>query len=237
MKKFIALSLAAIIGFSVAQAQSKNYLSIEAGMSLSGMTKKISDNMRTCGLGSDITWFFILMPITDHYPKISTQSYNYRARFGHHINERTAIEAGGGVSYQATITGAAANGENANYLNIDVKFSTAYAAYMINNKKGNLAIGLGPTVTFCNIKQSSSSGELSNKNYVLPGAIITGNWHFINQKHWFMELRSDLTITAPAKTESVTIINGVDKNFVTYSKSTSFGAAMCSFSMGAGIKF
>lgn len=238
MKQIISLLLAASLGLSSLHAQNKNYLSIDGGLSFSGMSNKLSDNMKANGFGSDISGSFIFFfYFSTQYPIKSVQNLNYKIRYGYNINERTAIEAGYGLSYRTLVSGADGTDAEANYLDIKLRSTTAYAAFMLRNKKGNLAIGMGPAVAICNIQQSSSGGMLSDKNYVLPGGILTGYWHFINHKSWFMGMRSDMTITAPAKTETVTVTNPVDKNFVSVSKGSSVGAVMNSFSIAVGIKF
>jgi hypothetical protein len=247
MKKFIFLSLTTITCIFIGNAQNKSYVSIEYGATITGMSNSIANNMKANGFGDRMSLSllpFFDLTVTNQYPITDARNGNYKIRYGYNIKTNTSIEAGFGHIYQSSVEGADASAGLVNALTINCNLSTAYAAYMWKNKKGNTAIGVGPAVSFCTITQGSSdfpgplsSNTLSNKSYVLPGVIFTGYWNFVNRKNWFMGLRSDMTITTAAKTEEVIITNPADKNFMSVCKSASTGAVMNTISLSAGIKF
>jgi hypothetical protein len=247
MKKSIVLLFASLIYLQFTYAQKKSYVSIESGVTFSGMSNQIANNMKADGLDDNFTFdFFSFLGIENtgliiksSYPEKSQQTGNYKIRYGYNIKNNASIEAGFGRTYRSTVTGAAGSGDFVNYLAVSSKLSTAYVAYLWKNKKDNAAIGIGPAISICSIKQSSefSANLLSDKTYVLPGAIFTGYWNFVNKKSWFMGLRTDMTITTPAKTEEVKIINPDNKGFVSISESASVGAVINTVSISAGIKF
>ena len=247
MKKSIILLFVSFIYLQLTYAQKKSYVSIESGLTFSGVSNKIANNMKADGLDDDFVFdFFSLfginntgLTIKSNYPEKSQQAGNYKIRYGYNIKNNASIEAGFGRTYRSTVTGAAGSGDFVNYLAVTSKLSTVYVAYLWKNKKDNAAIGIGPAVSICTINQSSEflTNLLSNKTYVLPGAIFTGYWNFVNKKSWFMGLRTDMTITTPAKTEGVKIINPDNKGFVSTSKSTSVGSVINTVSISAGIKF
>lgn len=243
MKKIILVMLTAYIFIPPAFTQTKNYLSIETGISFSGMSNRLNNNMKANGFGDkinyDIYLFFFYLSGSTQYPRQETSNGNYKIRYGYHIKKNAGIEAGFGRTYRTVVKGADGYGYNVNLLNISSEFSTAYAAYLWKNKKGNAAVGIGPVVSICKIKQESpySSTPLSEKKYLLPGAIFTGYWNFLNKKSWFMGVRSDMTITSSAKTATVKVINPDDNNFISVSKGTGIGGIINTVSLSAGIKF
>jgi hypothetical protein len=121
-------------------------------------------------------------------------------------------------------------------LDITINTSTIYAAYLVKNKKENLAIGIGPALSICRITQQSTYSEkaLSEKTELLPGANITAYWHFVNQKNWFMGFRTDMSITARAKIEPVTMSNY--EGFVSGTSAGSVSSMMNTISFTTGIK-
>ena len=227
---------------SITYAQKKSYLSIERGVTISNMSSKISRNMSENGLGDNIyfTTAFLSFSstISKRYPIKKTRVENYKIRYGYNIKQTASLEAGFGRIYRTNVQGADALGDYVNYLNIKVQLSTAYAVYIWKNKKGNAAVGIGPAVSFCNIKQENYAGNiLSDKSYAMPGAIFTSYWNFVNEKSWFIGLRTDMTITKPAKTNEVIITNADDNRFISVSKSSNAGAVMNTIALSAGIKF
>ena len=244
MKKIICLLLIATMALPFIQAQKKIYLSVDAGLTVSGMGDRLANNMKANGFGDEInsSFFFFIFFLngSSKYPKISNKTGSVKVRYGYNIANRKAIEAGYGISYRTSVKGADAAGNNANYINISCKLSTAYAAYMWKNKKKNTAGGFGPAVSVCNVKQENPgavSTVLSNKTHVLPGVIFTGYWNFINKKSWFIGLRSDIIFTVPAKVEEVKIVNAQTNSFVSVSKSIAIGSMLNTISISGGIKF
>jgi len=245
MKKIIFLLFAVITSISFTYAQKKSYVSVEYGITISGMSNSISNNMKTDGFGDKLTFGFVaslfdaLNGDCRQYPLKDPRKANYKLRYGYNIKKNAAIETGFGLVYRSTIKGADAIENSVNFLDIKSQISTIYAAYMWKTKKANAALGFGPAVSFCTIKQGSPDSEspLSDKSYVLPGVIFTGYWNFVNNKNWFMGLRSDMTITTSAKTEEVSIINRAQKSVASVSKSHTIGSVMNTISISAGIKF
>jgi hypothetical protein len=245
MKKIIFLLFAVITSISPTYSQKKNYISVEYGITVSGMSNSIANNMKTDGFGDKLTFGFIptlfdaLNGDCRQYPLKDPRKANYKFRYGYNIKNNASIETGFGLVYRSTVKGADAIESSVNYLDIKSKISTVYAAYMWKTKKANAAIGFGPAVSFCSIKQGTPDAEkpLSDKSYVLPGVIFTGYWNFVNNKSWFMGLRSDMTITTSAKTEEVKVINPAKKSIVSVSKSNAVGSVMNSISISVGIKF
>ena len=243
MKQLICLLLIATLASPFSHAQKKNYLSIDAGLTQSGINNRLSENMNTNRFGARIEssfFFFFLLPIssTTQYPVKGKTSSNYKIRYGYNKNENTSIEAGFGNVLKSWVKGAQASQTHVNYLEINYKVSTAYVAYMWKNKKQNAAIGIGPSVSFWKIDQSDSYGNLhSNKNQIVPGAIVTTYWNFINRKSWTLGLRNDLNISMPVKTEDVKITNPGDPTFVSVSRGTNIGSFINTISISGGIKF
>jgi hypothetical protein len=245
MKKFIFLPLSLIMLISLTYAQKKNYVSIEYGITLTGMSNSIANNMKTNGFGDKLTFDFVrtlfdaLNGDCRQYPFKAPIKNNSKIRYGYNIKANASVEAGFGSTYRTIVNGADANGKFANYLSVNCELYTAYAAWLLKNKKGNAAIGIGPAVSICSIKHKNtvSTITLSDKSYVLPGVIFTGYWNFINTKNWFMGLRSDMTIGKPVTTEAVRINNSTDKSFVSVSKNSTICTVTNTISVSAGIKF
>ena len=64
------------------QAQKKNYLSIDAGLTQSGINNRLAENMNTNRLGARIEssfFFFFILPIsyTNQYPMKGNTNSNY----------------------------------------------------------------------------------------------------------------------------------------------------------------
>ena len=245
MKKSICLQLTLIMFISLAYAQKKSYLSFEYGVTICGMSNSIANNMKTNGFGDKLTFDFVstlfdaLNGDCRQYPFKAPLKNNSKIRYGYNIKENASIEAGFGRIYRTIVNGADANGKFVNYLSINSELYTLYAAWLLKNKKGSAAIGIGPAVSICSIKHKNTESKitLSDKSYVLPGVIFTGYWNFVNTKNWFMGLRSDITITKPATTEAVTINNATDKSFVSVLKSSTICTVSNTLSVSAGIKF
>ncbi len=243
MKKIICLLLIAIMASLFIQAQKKNYLSIDAGLTQSGINNRLAENMNTNRLGARIEssfFFFFILPIsyTNQYPMKGNTNSNYKVRYGYHKNEKTSIEGGFGNSAKSWVKGAQVSRDYVNYLEINYNISTAYAAYMWKNNKQNAAIGFGPSVSFCKIRQSDLDGTLyTKKNYILPGMMLTAYWNFINRKSWTLGVRNDMNISMPAKTQDVKITNPGDQGFVSVSKGTNIGSFINTISISGGIKF
>lgn len=101
MKKIICLLFIATMASPFSHAQKKNYLSVDAGLTQSGINNRLSENMNTNRFGARIEssfLFFFLLPIssTTQYPLKGNTSSNYKIRYGYHKNENTSIEAGFG---------------------------------------------------------------------------------------------------------------------------------------------
>jgi hypothetical protein len=245
MKKSIFLLMTLIMCISVIYAQKKNYLSIEYGLTVSTMSNSIANNMKTNGFGDKLTSDFVCSLLDAlngncrQYPFKAPLKNSSKIRYGYNIKENASIEAGLGRTYRTSVNGADANGKFVNYLSINSELYTLCAAWILKNKKGNAAIGIGPVASICRIKHKNteSTVTLSDKSYVLPGIIFTGYWNFINTKNWFLGLRSDMTIAKPVATETVRIANPTDKSFISVSKSSTICAVTNTMSISAGIKF
>jgi len=245
MQKFTFLLPALIMLISFTYAQNKNYISIEYGITLTGMSNSIANSMRTNGFGDKLT-FDLVSTLFDalngdcrQYPFKAPLKNNSKIRYGYNFKENASVEAGFGRTYRTIVNGADANGKFVNYLSINSNLYTIYAAWLLKNKKGNAAIGIGPAVSICSIKHKNTESTitLSDKSYVLPGVIFTGYWNFVNTKKWFMGLRSDMTITRPVTTEVVRINNATDKSLVSVLKSSTICTVTNTLSVSAGIKF
>jgi hypothetical protein len=246
MKQIICLLLATITLTSFLHAQKKNYLSVDGGLTISGMSKRLANSMHASGFGDkiDYNFFFFFFPIsgTTDYPTTHNSNGNFKVRYGYNISDKRAIEAGFGSTLENNVSGGDELGGSVNYFRIFSKISTAYAAYMWKNEKQNTAVGIGPAVSICKMRQESQSDynattTLSDKTHVLPGAIITAYWNFINKKSWFMGLRTDMTITTPAKVAETKVTNGDNPNFVSTFKTTTAGGFINTISIVGGFRF
>ena len=245
MKKFIFLPLSLIVLISLTHAQTKNYVSMEYGITLTGISNSIANNMKTNGFGDKLTFDFVctlfdaLNGNCRKYPFKAPIKNSSKIRYGYNVKENASIEVGFGRTYRTSVNGADANSKFVNYLSINSNLYTIYAAWLLKNKKRNAAIGIGPAVSICSIKHKNTESTiiLSDKSYVLPGVIFTGYWNFVNTKKWFMGLRSDMTITRPVTTEVVRINNATDKSLVSVLKSSTICTVTNTLSVSAGIKF
>jgi len=230
---------------SLTYAQKKSYLSIDYGMTICAMSNSIASNMKANGFGDKLTSDFVCSLLDAlngdcrQYPFKAPIKRSSKIRYGYNIRENASIETGFGRTYRTIVSGADANGKFVNYLSINSELYTLYAAWLLKNKKGNAAIGVGPAVSICSIKHKNTESKitLSDKSYVLPGVIFTGYWNFVNTKSWFMGLRSDMTIGKPVATETVSVANPTDKSFISVSKSSTIRTVTNTVSVSVGIKF
>ncbi|MBZ5856928.1 hypothetical protein [Flavihumibacter profundi] len=244
MKKRIFFAIL-ILSSSISFAQKKHYISIEQGFTATQMGSQLMDYMSANNFNAnktyDLSWLLLglgELSGTNQYPKQQKNIVNFRIRYSYQRNKKTAIEAGIGYLFQTSVEGAHVQNGQYNFLTIDARLSTFYVAYMVKNKKENLAIGIGPAFSFCTIKQQTPYVEapLTNKTQLLPGINTTAYWNFVNQKNWFMGLRTDMTFTAPAKIESVSITNHNNQYFVSTTSNGKISTLVYSISFVAGIK-
>lgn len=244
MKK-IALFAAIVSCTMLCQAQKKHYFSIEQGLTFTGTGSHMKDYMVANNFDAtiDFDWGSIFgspgsVVSSTKYPIQEKKITNYRIRYSYQRNKKTAIEAGIGHLYETLVTGINGNNNSFNRLEITMNISNFYVAYLVKNKTESLAIGIGPTVSFCKIGQQAPYGNnrLQHETQLLPGATFTAYWHFIHQKNWFMGLRTDMAITAPAKIESSTINNSTAPGLVSSTQAGKAGTMMNTISFTAGIK-
>lgn len=72
------------------------------------------------------------------------------------------------------------------------------------------------------------------KNYLLPGVMLKGFWHFIARPSWFVGMGTELTGTVPAKIDAITITT---PSSVSKYKSAKAGSFNGNTFITAGFKF
>ncbi|MEP6677212.1 MAG: hypothetical protein ABJA78_18775 [Ferruginibacter sp.] len=243
MRKIVLLLFCATV--VTVNAQTKNYISIEKGITICSQSRSISNAMDKNGFKDHYHNDLSLIIITltgddaDNSQTLEEQG-NYRIRYGYHLRAKSAVEIGFGHSYNCTVWGSTVAGNDLNTITVEDKSDLAYAAYMCNTASGNKGIGIGPALSFCKMQQYSHSGQntqLIEKKYVLPGAILTSYWNFVNRKNWFLGLRTDVMLTAPLKIDEMKITNKNDPNFTSVFKQSTAGNSMFALTLTGAVKF
>lgn len=244
MKKHFLITSLLIVAFLQAEAQKKNYFSLESGVYFGKANANIASSMTQSGLGDThfgvFSWGALLTygSADTHYPSDNVGKLKYRIRVGHNINSQTAIEAGFGLTYYGSVSGydKAPSGIYANRLWIKSNINTLYVAFIKNSSAHTVGFGAGPAFSLYKLTTISNDSDQS-KNHLLPGGMITGFWNFLSKKYWFLGLRTEMSLTMPAKIDEMKVTNPSDPSFVSTFKSTKTGSFNASITLNAGIHF
>lgn len=193
--------------------------------------------MVTSGFGDKETVsFFGLFTIDTDYPIKRTGKTSYRVKFGHYLNNKTAIEAGFGLSYQGYVRGFDNRDlGQSNYLTLTSYISSLYIAWVKTDSLGKTGFGIGPALSFYKLTTDINEGSsIQSKNYLLPGVMVSGFWHFVARPSWFIGMGTELSFAAPAKIDAIKITTPTSESIF---KSTKAGSFNGNISITAGFRF
>ena len=227
---------------SICSAQKKNYFSVEYGAYFGNANTTIESNMTSSGFGDkQVADFFGLFTINTNYPRKEASKSSYRIRAGHQLNNKIAIEAGFGLSYNGAVSGfddRTSGGGGGNYLTLASNINTLYIAFVKTDEQKVAGVGIGPAFSFYKLKTDMNNGNITqNKNYFLPGAMVTGFWNFIHRPSWYMGMRTDFSFTAPAKISEIKVTNPGNTSIVSTFKATKAGSFNGCVTLTAGLRF
>lgn len=236
------IALFVLLSIHTKATAQKNYISIEAGSFYGGPSNKIANSFKQQGFGDTKYWlvdlFFFSFSGKNEYPQISESNLGCRIRYGRELKYNHTIEVNFGQIHNSEIDGFDISGTENRYINFNNKVSLLSSAYMLNNKKHSAGIGAGPAFAFYKLGMSGYTEDTDkdtysmNHNYLQPGITAAAFWRFINGKIFFMDLRSDFTMLAPAKTNEM---SNKDGNLIF--PSIKVNRSFFNVTIGAGIKF
>lgn len=235
----------------------KNYISIESGFAFGGSTHKIQSQMNASGFGDDIVHgsgiigglisdFFSAFGINvntssiEQYPHITSKEAPLWIRYGRELKNKKIMEISYGNMHNGTISGfdltsATQNNDyDGNHLQYTIDLTAITAHYIFSTKNNSAGIGFGPALVF-NALTTKANYSTDKKNIFQPGVSATANWRFINKKVFFMSLRGDAIMLAPATIDAITLTStkGYNSTFNT-TKANSF---IGDLTISAGFKF
>ncbi|CAN5791985.1 hypothetical protein BH10BAC2_BH10BAC2_47340 [soil metagenome] len=220
----------------------KNYISIEAGSFYGGPSTNIANSFKQYGFGDTKYWlvdlFFFSFSGESKYPQTSGGNLAWRIRYVRELKNNHTIEVNFGQIHNSEVDGFDIAGTGNRHINFNNKVSLLSSSYMLNNKKHSLGIGAGPALAFYKLDISGYTEDTNkdtysmNNSYLQPGITVAAYWRFINKKIFFMDLRSDLTFLAPAKTNEISNNEGA-----VIFPSIKVNHSFFDVTMGAGIKF
>ena len=217
--------------------QKKNYISLESGAYFGNANSNLETGMVSSGFGDKESVSFLgLFTIDTEYPRKKAGKTSYRIKYGHYLNKKTAIEAGFGLSYNGTVDGFDYRDyAQSNYLTLSSNINTLYIAWVKTDSPGKAGFGIGPALSFYKLSADLNRGTAKQtKNYLLPGVMIKGFWHFIARPSWFLGTGTELTGTAPAKIDAITITTPSSESKFKSAKAGSFNG---NISITAGFRF
>lgn len=230
----------------------KNYISIESGLFFGGPANKIESQMNTSGFNDNINYSFDLfnlfqgifglgfqsVNLNDQYPKNKNNGGKYWIRYSREMKNKKIIELSYGKVHKSTVEGfdITKDGDlfEGNRLNYTNDISAITAHYIFPNKKGSAGIGLGPALAFTAITTQANT-TIEKKNNLQPGISGAAYWRFINKKVFFMSLRGDAMLLAPATIDAITLTspNGINSTFNT----TKINSFVGDLTVSVGFKF
>lgn len=228
----------------------KNYISIEGGRFYGGVESKLNSAMSSTGFGDRISYrlgdiipfidiFTDLgsISLNDQYPKNSHNKGISWIRYGRELKNGKFIELSYG-KMKSSVEGfdvtSTDNVSNGNRLKYTFGISALTAHYIFSNKVRSLAIGIGPALAFDAITREANT-IAEKKNTLQPGISSTASWRFVNGKVFFMALRGDAMLFAPASIEAVTLTssNQVKSTF----NGTKVNSLIGDITVSVGFKF
>ncbi len=235
-RKFLFTGLLLISCF-ICTAQKKNYIGVESGAYFGNANSNIESGMVSSGFGDkQIASFFGLFTIDTEYPRKKAGKTSYRVKYGHYVNKKTAIEAGFGLSYHGTVEGYdEKNFAQSNYLTLTSTINTLYIAWVKTDSLGKAGFGIGPALSFYKLAADINQGTTKQTtNYLLPGVMIKGFWHFLAYPSWFLGIGTELSVTSAAKIDAIKITTPTSESTF---KSTKAGSFNGNISITAGFRF
>ncbi|MBK9660639.1 MAG: hypothetical protein IPO68_12225 [Chitinophagaceae bacterium] len=126
MKSTFLFTWLLLISCFICTAQKKNYIGVESGAYFGNANSNIESGMVGSGFGDkQIASFFGLFTIDTEYPRKRAGKTSYRVKYGHYLNNKTAIEAGFGLSYYGIVDGYdEKNFAQSNYLTLTSNINT-----------------------------------------------------------------------------------------------------------------
>jgi hypothetical protein len=230
MQKNSILLILLLAQIGVLQAQKRNYFSIGAGVYFGNARANLKKGIERSGMVEGR--FDFRIPFYGWGGEKSA----YRIRAGRHLSEKKAIELGFGLAYYRDVNGYDDVSDNLIYLTS--RIHTLYVAYVISDAKQRIGVGIGPALNFYRLTITDySSPEKKKNNYLLPGGILTGYWNFLSERSWFAGIRTDLTLTTPAKIDEIIIVNAANPSTQLKFKATKAGSFTGMIDLTAGIRF
>ena len=217
--------------------QKKNYISLESGAYFGNANSNLETGMVSSGFGDKESVSFLgLFTIDTEYPRKKAGKTSYRIKYGHYLNNKTAIEAGFGLSYYGTVDGYDYKDfAQSNYLTLTSTINTLYIAWVKTDSPGKAGYGIGPALSLYKLSADMNRGTTNQtKNYLLPGVMLKGFWHFIARPSWFVGMGTELTGTVPAKIDAITITTPSSVSKYKSAKASSFNGNTF---ITAGFKF
>ena len=237
MKRKLWFTPLFLFTFLLCNAQKKNYFSFENGVYFGNTNSNIAAGMVSSGLNDTEAADFFLFTITTDYPRKKTDNTSYRVKFGHYLNDKTAIEAGFGLSYSGEVKGYDEKGlgQSSNYLTLTSNINTLYIAFVKTDTRGATGFGIGPAFSFYKLTKDINRGSIKqSKNYFLPGAMMNGFWNFVSRPSCFVGIGTELLFTTQAKIDEIKITTQTSTSTF---KSTKAGSFNGNISLNAGFRF
>ncbi len=237
MKSTFLITGLLLISCFICTAQKKNYIGVESGAYFGNANSNIEDGMLSSGFGDKETAsFFGLFTIDTEYPRKRAGKTSYRVKYGHYLNSKTAIEAGFGLSYNGTVRGYDKKDfAQSNYLTLTNNINTLYIAWVKTDSLGKAGFGIGPALSFYKLSADINQGaSRETTNYLLPGVMIKGFWHFLAYPSWFLGMGTELSVTAAAKIKAIKIVTPTSESTF---KSTKAGSFNGNIFLTAGFRF
>lgn len=237
MKKKLFFIVFSSIAFLLCYAQKKNYISVEGGLYFGNANSNIESGMKSSGFGDNESYSFLgLFEIGTQYPIKSANKTSYRVKYGHYLNKKTALEAGLGHSFYGTVDGYDnKNFAQSNYLSITSNINTLYIAWVKTDSLGKTGYGIGPAISFYKLTADLNRGaSKQSNNYLLPGLMLKGFWHFIARSSWFLGMGTELTFSIPAEIDAIKIVTPTSESTF---KSTRAGSLNGNIFFYSGLRF
>lgn len=231
----------------------KNYISIESGILFGGSDNKLESQMKSSGFGDKMTYssdlldyyfsdlfaaFGLSTSYSNQYPKISSKGLPVWIRYGRELKNKNIIELSYGKIHCSTVEGFDVTGVgesfDGNILNYTTTLSALTAHYIFSTKNKSAGIGFGPAFLF-NTLTREANNVTNNKNIFQVGISGTANWRFINGKVFFMSLRGDAILLAPATIDAITLTSS--KGYESTFNSTKVNSFIGDLTVSVGFKF
>ena len=233
----------------------KNYISIEGGRYFSGVKKDLNSQMISSGFGDKVFFnlddFYGLLDIlfpfwsfsssgiySEQYPQSSAGKDRFWFRYGRELKNGKSVELSYGklpITHTEgfDVTGSGENPDG-NRLKYSAEISEFTAHYIFSDKKKSLGIGAGLAIAFDKITIEANS-SIDTKKLIQPGLSGTAYWRFINGKLFFMSLRTDAIIFAPAAIDEIVLTS--PKNVQSTFHGTKINKFNGDITVSVGIKF